>query len=462
MKSQAYVAAAAVVGLVATLTACTGDPPASKASGPSYESLPCPGDVEVLIVPVHECGFVRPESDGAMKIFVVSVEPPTPSDLSPILETGVDLGMTPTYGGLAPIAQRTGRRLIILDMPGTGHSEPSMDCPEVESLGDPAASDNTGGLADAVAACRDEVAAAGVDPADLTPDRLGEVLHAVMTALGAPRWVVMGHGTTAEAGRQVAIAHPELVEALVLDSVIVDPQVDIDAVVTAVASACLSDRYCNRTYGDPAHLWDSREEWRRGAADRGRRPGRHRDHRRRCPGTCGSLGVGAGRPRSRPSSRAARRGSRRHGRTPAHVLRADPLGGTAALCRVRAQVRHRATGRPRCDVVGDVPDRRRHRRLARRLPSLGVGLDTESPRELVGVPTLALYGAHDPFATPDHIREQLGRLVPDAFLAEQASGGHNVLGTECPRDVRNAWLAGAVETPPAPLPCMSDAIDFHP
>jgi hypothetical protein len=79
---------------------------------------------------------------------------------------------------------------------------------------------------------------------------------------------------------------------------------------------------------------------------------------------------------------------------------------------------------------------------------------------LVGVPTLALFGSHNPFAAPAYVRARLAELVPDAFVVEYAAGGHNVLGSECPRSVRTAWLAGDVHDPPPDLACMSDPIDF--
>src|SRR4051794_36917160 len=205
MRSRRFVTTGVTTSLVLAglLSACTHDPAPDEPRGASYRAVACPDDVEVLVVPDHECGFVRPHPSGAVSIFVLSVEPPEPSDLSPVLETGVDLGMTPGYGGLAPIALRTGRRLVIVDLPGTGHSTPSMDCPEVEAVGDPAAGHSPAGLTEAIAACPARVEGEGGDPADVTPERLGRALFDVMTAMDVAHWVVMGHGTTAEAGRQL-------------------------------------------------------------------------------------------------------------------------------------------------------------------------------------------------------------------------------------------------------------------
>ena len=243
------------LALATAMTGCTSSTDDRPRGGARYEQVPCPDDVEVLVVPPHTCGFVTPDPEGPTRIFVVTVEPPTPTTASPVLETGVDLGMTPAYGGLAPIAQRTGRRVVIVDLPGTGHSTPSLECREVESLGDAVARRQPARLTEAVAACRERLEGEGADVAALSPDHLGESLAAVMTALDEPQWVVMGHGTTAEAGRQVALAHPDRVEALVVDSLVADPGLDLDRVVADIATACRADGRCVRRYGDPVGLW---------------------------------------------------------------------------------------------------------------------------------------------------------------------------------------------------------------
>ncbi len=108
-----------------------------------------------------------------------------------------------------------------------------------------------------------------------------------------------------------------------------------------------------------------------------------------------------------------------------------------------------------------MPDRGRRTRLGRACAAWGVPAGEPETEPLVGVPTLALYGSHDPFASPDAIRARLAQLVPDAFLVEQASGAHNVLGSECPRTIRNDWLIGDVHDPPPELACLTDPIDFE-
>ncbi|MFC5179358.1 alpha/beta fold hydrolase [Nocardioides taihuensis] len=419
----------------------------------------CPDDVEVLVVPAHRCGVVVPEPGEPEEIFVVVVEPPVPSDAAPVLETGVDLGMTPAYGGLAPIAQRTGRRVVIVDLPGTGHSQPSLDCPEVESLGDATASDDPARLTDAVAACRARLQREGVDVAGLIPARLGEALAAVMTALDEPRWVVMGHGTTAEAGRQLALTHPERVEALVVDSLVADPGIDLDPLVIAVSDLCRAEPGCRRRYGDPE------QDWRRARRDLDRRP----------------LSVDIPHGTVRIDGATLERGVR---------WLTGPVEGPAAL---PAFLEEAATRRPGPHLqllaatlsvapplcVGYVPKCETDERLvigatlsaqcptAAQLPgwqgvcrAWGITTDQADPTHLTGVPVLALSGRLDPFAPPELIDSHLQRLAPDAHHVELAAGGHNVLGVECTRTVRNTWLAGDLDQPPSPEPCLQDPPTF--
>ena len=54
----------------------------------------------------------------------------------PMFHAGAELALTPGYSGVAPLAQRVHREVIMLDQRGTGHSEPSLACPEVRGMAD--------------------------------------------------------------------------------------------------------------------------------------------------------------------------------------------------------------------------------------------------------------------------------------------------------------------------------------
>ena len=99
---------ALTASVVAATASCTSAPASHKPPPPSsagtslYEPITCPADVEVLVVPEHACGYVISNRDASLRIFVVTVEPPEPSEDNPVLITGVDLGVAPGYGGIAP------------------------------------------------------------------------------------------------------------------------------------------------------------------------------------------------------------------------------------------------------------------------------------------------------------------------------------------------------------------------
>jgi pimeloyl-ACP methyl ester carboxylesterase len=77
----------------------------------------------------------------------------------------------------------------------------------------------------------------------------------------------------------------------------------------------------------------------------------------------------------------------------------------------------------------------------------------------VAVPTLVLTGRFDPFApSPSAVRGALTAAVPGAFFVEDPAGPHNVLGGDCMRSVRTAWLNGDVRRPPAKQSCLAERV----
>ena len=84
--------------------------------------------------------------------------------------------------------------------------------------------------------------------------------------------------------------------------------------------------------------------------------------------------------------------------------------------------------------------------------------EPEGLPDAVTVPTLVLTGRYDPFAPPDQVRGALTDVVPDAFFVEDPAGGHNVLGTECLREVRNTWLTGDLQGPPPEPACLGERV----
>ena len=243
--SRALIASACAVMM---LGACTGSP--DGRDGPqrraAFTSVDCPEDVEIMVVPEHTCGYVTTSlaSGDEIRLFVLQVEPPTPSTQAPIIETEGDLGTQAWYGGLAPIAQRTGRRLIVVDLQGIGHSTPLLDCPEVNALAASAAADpdqSRAAVVDAIGACHERITSQGIDLSAFDVASTAENLHAVAQALDIPSSVAMGHGTTGAVAIQWARRYPDEVEALVLDSPqLHDPEAGavVDDLVTQVSRLC--------------------------------------------------------------------------------------------------------------------------------------------------------------------------------------------------------------------------------
>lgn len=432
----------------------------SEAATATYSEIACPADVEVAVVPPHTCGEVTitPVEGPDVRLFVTQVEPPEPSDRAPVLETGTDVGMVPGYGGLAPVAQRTGRRLIIVDLAGTGHSTPSLACPEVDAAGPRATSAlEDPSVLDAVASCRSRLEEAGVDPALGRPESLADQLAHVVRALGLDRVVGMGHGTTAGAAVAFAERHPELVEAVVLDSLstpVTDTSTPVLSVVREVARACRTDQSCLAEYGDVDDLW-------RRSVDRSR------------TAPLSVRGVTDVVLHEAELQRAVRW-------LVAPVSRGPTL--LPALLREAAQGRPgpqlsgyalaRTAGTPLC--AGYLP-----KCEGAVAPAVGAVLSAQCPqppgsewgaacaawgadewadevRPVRDIPALALVGRFNPFATPEQAREHLTRVLPDAHVVEDPVSGHNVLGTDCMRRVRNDWLEEPSAAPPEP-----DCLNAH-
>jgi pimeloyl-ACP methyl ester carboxylesterase len=430
--------------------------------GAAFTSVDCPDDVDIVVLPEHSCGYVTTRTTGGddVRLFVLQVEPPTPSTQAPIIETEGDLGTQASYGGLAPIPQRTGRRLIIVDLQGVGHSTPLLDCPEVNALAATAAADpdeSSAAVVGSIGACHERLTAQGIDLAAFDITSTAENLHAVAQALDIPRSVAMGHGTTGAVAIEWARRHPDEVEALVLDSPQLhdpEPGAVVDGLVGRVGRLCAATAECLRRHGDTAAQW----------------PEALRDLRRK------PLMLSADGQAVRLDDEALRRAV-------LWLAGGGDLGAswipalvTESISRQPGQILSRyaealADGPPLC--VGYLP------RCAG-VPSVAVGAalslncplvlddptwsepcrawgvtDASTPSERpLDTPTLVLMGRYDAFAPPDEVRASVAELIPHAFFVEDPAGAHNVLGGDCMRSVRSAWLAGDLSRPPPTPSCL--------
>ena len=268
-----------------------------------------------------------------------------PSTEPPVIETGSDLGTQPIYGGLVPIAQRTGRRLIIVDLQGTGHSTPLLDCPEVNALATTVAADPGGSTAtvvDAITACRERLTSHGIDPTTVDYAGTAENLHAVTKALDIPRAVAMGHGTTGAVAIEWARRYPDEVEALVLDSPQLrdpSPGAVVDQLVDEVSRLCAIDDGCRERYGDPGRSVARRPPRPPTQAAQPFRRQRARPSRRPGAAPSGDLADRRQQPRAGLDSGARRRGRRAEAGRHADEICRRCCQGAASLPRLPAELR---------------------------------------------------------------------------------------------------------------------------
>lgn len=150
------------------------------------------------------------------------------------------------------------RDFIVLEPRGARHAQPALECPAINALkGEIAAGRLRGSaardrLATAAAACRDTLAASGVDLDGYRTEALADDIEDLRKALGYQKWNLLGLSYGTRVVLSVLRRHPEGVRSVVLDSVL-PPDVNFDEVATAnlqralnlVFDGCAIDRDCN-------------------------------------------------------------------------------------------------------------------------------------------------------------------------------------------------------------------------
>jgi pimeloyl-ACP methyl ester carboxylesterase len=277
---------AASVGLGVLLAGCSpatpGETPrsspvpqmsaTSSPSGSAYAPVDCPDEVTIVMIVVPACGYLTVPAHhdrrnaSTLRIFVIRIEPPDGVDSSdPMVAVGETLGARIEYGGLAILAQRTGRPIYMVDRRGTGLSEPELGCPEVTAAHatmlavpsrDPRA---TEALTDAVRACRDRLTEAGTDLSAYGLHESAKDIEVLRTALGLEPWNVIGFGSASRLAIEVGRAESEGVRTIVLDSPVLpegpDPMFAAGATANAIArlgQSCAADPACADAHPDVA------------------------------------------------------------------------------------------------------------------------------------------------------------------------------------------------------------------
>jgi pimeloyl-ACP methyl ester carboxylesterase len=236
--------------------------PQSGTDQVAFESVPCPDTVTIVMVVVPACGMLvvpeqREEALGDMiRVFVIRIEPTDGTAAGdPVVVVGETLGNNNEYGGLAQIAQRTGRTVFLVDRRGTGLSEPSLACPEIEALGpsileEPTAPTLPDELLEAIDACHARLTGIGIDLGAYGLRDSALDIEDLRVSLGIPEWNLIAFGTSSRLALEAARLHPEGVRSLVLDSPVLpqgpDPMFNVAAAQAAVDQV---DALCDAALG---------------------------------------------------------------------------------------------------------------------------------------------------------------------------------------------------------------------
>lgn len=261
MRSKTALLLALAVGL----SACTfGKGSDRHGFRPTYQPVACPAEIATIILTDVSCGTLTvlahhgDPKRGTLKLFVARIQPGTSQPApDPVLSLGGDLGVAPDYETLGPQAAGLGREVVVLDVRGTGRSEPSLLCPEVDTLpsspvsvpvDDPRTRSE---LLAAIAACHDRLVSQRIDLTAFDLREMAADAEDLRAALGIDRWSVIALGTTSRIALEYLRHYPDHVRAAVLDSPEwpgVDPFVEsVQATRHAIAelvAACAAAAVC--------------------------------------------------------------------------------------------------------------------------------------------------------------------------------------------------------------------------
>jgi pimeloyl-ACP methyl ester carboxylesterase len=258
---------ALLLALAMGLGACTfGKRSDRDGFRPTYQPVACPAEIATIMLTEVSCGTLtvlahHGEPDrGKLRLFVARIQPGTSQPApDPVLSVGGDLGVAPDYVTLGTQAAGLGREVVVLDVRGTGRSEPSLGCPEVDALPDSPMQVRVDDprtrkqLLQAISACRDRLVSQRVDLAAFDLREIAADAEDLRVALGIERWNVLATGTTSRIALEYLRHYPAHVRAAVLDGPEwpgVDPFVEsVQATRHAIAelvAACAADSVCRR------------------------------------------------------------------------------------------------------------------------------------------------------------------------------------------------------------------------
>ena len=252
---------------------------AHPADSPRFEPGACrdlPGIADVL--PRLRCGVVRvprdynrPDGPTFALAVVVIASSRQPANADPVVYIsggpGGPLTLYTSYQARHPYADD--RDLILVDQRGMGRSEPGV-CPGLQGdlvtamlavLAEATPATLAADYA-AHAACRDELAAKGVDPDSFGTAVTVEDFEWVRRALGVASWNVVGESYGTTVAMTLLARHPQSIRSVVLDS-LNPPDAWFDKPWSARVAqardaffaACNHDMACAAAYPDLAGLY---------------------------------------------------------------------------------------------------------------------------------------------------------------------------------------------------------------
>jgi pimeloyl-ACP methyl ester carboxylesterase len=258
---------ALLLALAVGLAGCTfGSRSDRDGFRPTYQPVACPAEIATIMLTEVSCGTLTvlahhgDPDRGKLRLFVTRIQPGTSQPApDPALSLGGDLGVAPDYVTLGTQTAGLGREVIVLDVRGTGRSEPSLGCPETGALPDSPTEVRVDDprtrrqLLQAISACHDRLASQGVDLSAFGLREIAADAEDLRVALGIERWNVLATGTTSRIALEYLRHSSAHVRAAVLDGPEwpgVDPFVEsVQATRHAIAelvAACAADSVCHR------------------------------------------------------------------------------------------------------------------------------------------------------------------------------------------------------------------------
>ena len=217
-RTSAFAAAIVACAALASCSQALSSPAPS-----ALQTVQCPEDVQIDLVVAHTCLRLRvPEdrrqlSGRSIDLLVVRIVPPGPVSRDPIVDMGGDVGDSFDFGGLGALAGRVHRVAYLLEERGTGHSSPSMACPEAKSV-NAATVDEAAALGVAAHECLARLRQAGNDPAWFGPADVAADADSLRRAIGASVWNVITYGSSSVFAAELARTYPGTVRSVVVDS----------------------------------------------------------------------------------------------------------------------------------------------------------------------------------------------------------------------------------------------------